>query len=750
MSHSKLFAILVVCSVLGAALTMSACSNGASGAGTGSNRQTQPPSVALSGTPTAEVGTPFQLFWGSSGVTSCTPSGGTSGDGWNGTRIATSGTATVTERTPGSYTYTITCSGSAGTISASTTTEVTNTGSSSGGSSSGGSSGGSSSGSGGSSGGSGGEAGTSYYLPYGSFNNGNSVAKAFFQASGHAIDDPRRWHEPKTRLSRVATGAPLKTASFTPATSGTQGLFVIPASAPTTPPINVVPELFLPVGVIAQTLSDASGSVQYRVPYGMLYAVPNANPALYRLDLRGTSALRPEPVSSFSGPSLSSCGLYAVQDRTDLTDPASSFFIFVAEDFVQSPQGAGCSADTNAQLVHYSDSAATPPQQTPISSSLSYLSFHDAQGKLIGILSVDSNKELAFYSNTGFSNPKVLLPNAQAFSEVYAAASYAFLRVNFADNGQKLYRVDAAGNISADLYDFQSNGDSASDGIATPDGNNVYFMDNTATFATDDSVSGYTVRLLRVAADGGSQAVAMYTESGGAPLYTSNCKVPPEVLPYGFIGNNLIFSVQAVCDQGAGYPASLYEIAAAASPGTSPQRIASITDGYFGFDVIANGRLFTNVHTFDTSSGFNTGIEAEVLDESAAVLKQLPRSLFHGGVDSLGGSALQPTEFLSSVLIVQGYTATQGKGYDLGGATLERMSVTDLSEIPIKLPDGNNYVLADGEVPDLSYHYADPVGGASSDFSTEFQRDGAALDLVNNVWVRITQTSNLDESPFFH
>src|ERR1700757_3853442 len=53
----------------------------------------------------------FKLEWGSTDAKSCTASGGSGADAWNGSK-ALSGSETVTASgTPGNYNYTLTCTG---------------------------------------------------------------------------------------------------------------------------------------------------------------------------------------------------------------------------------------------------------------------------------------------------------------------------------------------------------------------------------------------------------------------------------------------------------------------------------------------------------------------------------------------------------------------------------------------------------------------------------------------------------------
>lgn len=67
--------------------------------------------AALSAPASAAVGASIGLTWSSTNATGCEASGGATDDGWVAAR-ATSGSASVTENTPGTYTYAIACYGS--------------------------------------------------------------------------------------------------------------------------------------------------------------------------------------------------------------------------------------------------------------------------------------------------------------------------------------------------------------------------------------------------------------------------------------------------------------------------------------------------------------------------------------------------------------------------------------------------------------------------------------------------------------
>lgn len=62
---------------------------------------------------TVTSGASFTLSWSSSEMSSCTAGEGSAGDGWTGSK-AVSGSATVTESSPGNYTYALTCTAGTG------------------------------------------------------------------------------------------------------------------------------------------------------------------------------------------------------------------------------------------------------------------------------------------------------------------------------------------------------------------------------------------------------------------------------------------------------------------------------------------------------------------------------------------------------------------------------------------------------------------------------------------------------------
>jgi hypothetical protein len=73
---------------------------------------------------TVNTGQSFTLTWNSTETSSCTASGGTTGDGWSGSEAAT-GSTSVSEAAAGSYTYTVNCSAGTETVQAMAVVVVT-------------------------------------------------------------------------------------------------------------------------------------------------------------------------------------------------------------------------------------------------------------------------------------------------------------------------------------------------------------------------------------------------------------------------------------------------------------------------------------------------------------------------------------------------------------------------------------------------------------------------------------------------
>jgi probable HAF family extracellular repeat protein len=78
-----------------------------------------PVTVAVLASATAAVNTPFTVAWTDQSAASCTASGGSGSDGWKGNLATNGGQLAVTETTAGTYTFTLECTGTTGSVSSS-------------------------------------------------------------------------------------------------------------------------------------------------------------------------------------------------------------------------------------------------------------------------------------------------------------------------------------------------------------------------------------------------------------------------------------------------------------------------------------------------------------------------------------------------------------------------------------------------------------------------------------------------------
>lgn len=120
--------------------------------------QIGPPSVEVTAPSTATAGQSFTVSWDSTDATSCTASGGSSGDGWTTGAVASSGSVLVAA-VVGTPTYTVSCTNAAGSKSSDASVSVQPA------SGGGGTGGGSGGGSGGNSSGGGGALNLALLLP---------------------------------------------------------------------------------------------------------------------------------------------------------------------------------------------------------------------------------------------------------------------------------------------------------------------------------------------------------------------------------------------------------------------------------------------------------------------------------------------------------------------------------------------------------------------------------------------------------
>lgn len=557
---------------------------------------------------------------------------------------------------------------------------------------------------------------------------------------------------------------------------GSNGLFVVPSNALGTAPDYIVNTNIGFAVPVLQPLVDGSGQIRAQLPYGVLYAAatgPGSASNLYRLDVTASSALKPQQVSSLSINNSYSCGI-ALNDLQNVNDPSTAYFVVQA--FPGTPNDYCNAPDNYYFLVHYSDSGSTAAASVPVGNN-SFVTFHDAaSGALNGIVAVDTGGNLVYFHDNSFTSPKKLLSGAGAFEIISAGTDYAFLAVfpsaastSSYTTPAALYRVDSSGAISAKLYDFQpqncqffdsySNGSVIanidptcdSDARPSPDGQSLFFTDGVTNYdATTSVVSSYNDLLEKVPLDGSSAATQVYKYSGGAavyPLGPHGGRSPVDILLAGFIGPNLVFETAGLGSHGDGYPGTMYSLPQTATASTAPTVVATVQNGYFGTNAIVNGEIFVGEHDFSTVTGQATDIVVKILKPDGSLVKSFDRSQFYGADYSLSGPVTAPVYGFADFVVANGYTTSSPSAFNLGGATLTRLSLADLSLTPLKSPAGAAYVFPENVVPELD-DYSYPVGGAYILHSNGFS-DAAAIDAAHDLFVQITNDPSTYYSAVF-
>ena len=553
-----------------------------------------------------------------------------------------------------------------------------------------------------------------------------------------------------------AVAIPDSTAYYLPftstslATGGKDGIFVVPAGAPTTAPQFVSTDNASRYYAFHKFLTNDAGKIYQEVPNAVLYQIFSGQ--LYKLDLSGSSIPAPMQVSTLPNldPNHSVIGTVCASfsDQQDATDPSTAFVLL---EYTTSFINCG-SADDDVVLVHLSDSATTLPVahlplhlQGNLTPAASMAVFHNASGTLNGVVGIDNKGNLNFYKSLGFSSPKTLLPGVSSFYIFAAGNNYVFLAVSLG-NQVSLYRVDSTGAISADLYDFHTSASShsrTSYGSADPSGQRLYFNDNISTVDSTGHIASYTSWLAQVPLDGSAIARVIISSGGPAP---PNTRIPVELNIQGFSDSKLIFELgaQSTGGSGAGNPATLYALPVDADFTTQATVIGSLSNGYWG-GLVRAGRLFANVHTFDPNR-HPFDVNVQVIAADGTVAKTYLKSWLLGEYTAVSGHPASPVYTDAALILAEGYNDIIPA---VGGASIKVLAPDSLAESVMNKPDGTPFVPQSGEAPALSLLIGSPVSGSSTELgnSANDQYDAIILDITNKLWIQVTNTSDSSEGP---
>jgi hypothetical protein len=444
---------------------------------------------------------------------------------------------------------------------------------------------------------------------------------------------------------------------------GTTGLFVISSKEPGVSPISIFTGLTNPIGYSF----DGKGQ-----PTTLAFSSwgAAAGDHIYSVDLTGNSSLLPVQVGNLSlanNGSVQNCGV--TDAYGNLADPASEFFIIAVPTDPINLCGGG-SSSFKRYLVHLSDTPSTAPiELPPLNDPL--VALYNATGELSGFVTVDQSNQLVFYSDSTFANPRVLLSGVNGFgtlqgslsefTQIPANPTYAFLAIQSQAGSFSLYRADASGTLSADLYDFQGSYDN---GVVSDD-SNLYITDSYGTNTT------LIERIAQVPLNGSAAAMVLfqYSSTDNEPYYLVGSAATSLVLEK-FIPNPSNGPLSAaLATLPIGTPATPIVIANFANPSN-----AIVTAG----DILVTQT--TETGTFSNPT-FSYSTEILRPDGTAIQPMQANSSFLYIGLDPL--------------LEITGVTEPSGYG---GGS----VSVLNLAQpssptlLPLKSPSGTTFTLPAG------------------------------------------------------
>jgi len=383
---------------------------------------------------------------------------------------------------------------------------------------------------------------------------------------------------------------------------GPTDLYVIPMAEPATTPRHVATyRWMLPIANV--TTRDGTPTRRFYTTVG-----EKGGDHLWSLDLTEKSTLTPVQVSNLTFPivyapmpatnypdSIEICDSHVVQGN--LNDPDSAMLIMSLPSL---DRAIVCSKPTQVLLVHPGDSATTAPTPLPLGSG-AILPLYQATGALGGIVALDDAQNLNFYPDATFTHPTQLLSNVSAMviwqeppatpgQHFSANPYYAYLNVklNGATSPGKVYRIDATGALSADLYDFQS----PNDYTALVRDDTVYFVDA----GTVDVLPSIQV------ISHGTTAKSLYNVDkrlAGGPYLA------------GLAAQQLIFTSRVDLQS----PVLVRAITVGGGGGT-PTTLAS-SDQFPEVGVVGNDVLITYVDIGNNTASYST----QIVDTSGAILR---------------------------------------------------------------------------------------------------------------------------------
>jgi hypothetical protein len=290
----------------------------------------------------------------------------------------------------------------------------------------------------------------------------------------------------------------------TPASSGGKaGLLIVPSndieSSTATHWITSVPTGF--VGIAYQATYE-NGSLARYLPATLMYYATGADGQIriFGLNLSNTSAVpKPFQIGSMALPRSSKQICSSLGTQTSLADPTTLFAVLEVAPAGKLQCGV---AKSSYQVVHYTDSLATGPVITNLTSNLFYALYQN--GSLKGLVQYDLlTQSVNLYASDWFKSPRVLLSGGIVLPVATSTAAdgnnfgstVLFLdELSFTGGGSTLYRIEASDLALSKVADAE-----VTIGAATTDKNSLYYADTTSPTETkiyQVALTGNTPKLL--------------------------------------------------------------------------------------------------------------------------------------------------------------------------------------------------------------------------------------------------------------
>ena len=508
---------------------------------------------------------------------------------------------------------------------------------------------------------------------------------------------------------------------------GTTGLYVVPSNALGSTPVQVTSAASTIWGVVERQNVDNVGYVTGYTPYGIIYATSGApgGDHFYALSLDATKAPAPVQVSSAALPPTL-CNAETI--GTNLREAGNDVLIYATP----GSDGQCGTADDQASLVHYTDSATTAPAPLTLDARTFengvMAAVYDTNGVLGGIAGVDLNLDLNYYPAGNPAQPMSLLHSMQSVRPSYIGPGYTLIEATSAQGSIVLYKLDSTGHLSAPLIQFSGTPSPSS----VVSGGDVYFTDTYATAFANGKPTSYAFGIVKTKLDGSGTAQGVYGS-------TSSTSFKPRVRVEGFIGSRAVVSYQG------GNNSVLYTLDTSTS-GAPLQSILNATTSDFEFIIpVADNHIFASYLTFGTGFQYTT----LVLGVDGTVLKRFDNTDLVGANYQYSGTGpffRTLNQRITAVYLAQGITSTNGTD---GGATLTRLAPDTLTTTPVADgASGQPYVLA----PDQNFIelYIDGTTANGTTSQSNTQDDAMGFDGVNNILYRFTNTPDTNEETAFY